>query len=121
VLVRYLVRDDEAAYRVAHDLINNRDVLIDGPVLLETEWVLRSGYKLGKIQIASIFDGLLAASEIRFDNETALEIAMHLWKNSAADFADCLFVARYVEAGCTVVATFDRKAGKLPRTLLLRA
>ena len=119
VLIRYLVRDDEAAYQIAQDLISNSDVMIDSSVLLETEWVLRSRYKLGKGQIVGVFDWLLTASEISFDNEAALEIAMHLWTNSVADFADCLFVARYMEGGCTAVATFDRKAGKLPHTVLL--
>lgn len=119
VLVRYLMRDDEAAYQLARSLIENSDVIIDGAVLLETEWVLRSRYALGKSQIVTIFDGLLTASDIGFDNEAALEAAMHLWVNSAADFADCLFVARYVAGGCTAVATFDRKAAKLPHTMLL--
>ena len=93
--------------------------MLDCSVLFETEWVLRSSYKLSKGEIAAVFDGLLSAREISFDNEAALEIAVHLWKNSAADFADCLFVARYVQAGCTTVATFDRKASTLPRTTLL--
>ena len=47
VLVRFLVRDDEAQFEKAHKLIKRevaagRRVFIGQLVLLETEWVLRS-------------------------------------------------------------------------------
>jgi predicted nucleic-acid-binding protein len=119
VLVRYLVRDDEPQHQVAKELIRTGSVMLDSSVLLETEWVLRGRYKLKKGQIVSAFDLLLSTSGISFDNETVIEIALHLWKNSAADFADCLFVARYMQGGCEVVATLDRKASLLPGTRLL--
>jgi predicted nucleic-acid-binding protein len=119
VLVRYLIRDDEAQHQVAKELILKGNVMLDSSVLLETEWVLRGRYKLKKGQIVTVFDLLLSTSGISFDNETAIEIALHLWKHSVADFADCLLGARYMQGGCEAVVTFDRKASLLPGTRLL--
>jgi predicted nucleic-acid-binding protein len=125
VLIRYLVRDDEEAFKVADDLIiaasaSSDPVLIGTAVLLESEWVLRSHYKLRKDEITVLFDSLLSAAEIRFEDEEALETALHTWKNSSADFADSIIVAKYLGSGCSAVATFDRKASALPGTVLLR-
>lgn len=57
VLVRYLVRDDEAPFERARALIDREATahgggLVSLLVLMETEWVLRSRYDLGKTAIA---------------------------------------------------------------------
>jgi predicted nucleic-acid-binding protein len=124
VLIRYIIRDDEEAFKVADDLISaasasSDPVLIGTAVLLESEWVLRSRYKLRKDEISALFDLLLSAAEIRFEDEAALETALHSWKQCSADFADSIIVAKYLRSGCTAVATFDRKASALPGTILL--
>jgi predicted nucleic-acid-binding protein len=126
VLIRYLARDDEPAFQVANDLIRSADlpgdsVVIGIAVLLETEWVLRSCYKLKKDRILAIFDKLLSRTDIRFDDEAVFEKALRDWKNSSADFADAIIVAKYLQAGCTAIATFDRKASVLSGTTLLLA
>jgi predicted nucleic acid-binding protein len=56
VLVRPLVRDDEAQFQAALRLIDlaastDQRVLITHCALLETEWVLRSRYRLDKSNI----------------------------------------------------------------------
>ena len=53
VLVRFLVRDDEAQFEKARRLIRREvgtgeDVFVSLMVLMETEWVLRSRYSLQK-------------------------------------------------------------------------
>lgn len=69
VLVRFLVRDDEAQYERARRLIR-RERQAGAPaciglcVLLETEWVLRSHYQLSKSEILSAFSDLLSALEL---------------------------------------------------------
>lgn len=124
VLVRYLVRDNEAQFQVACRVIDGaaegEGVSISLPVLLECEWVLRSRYKFKKDKLVALFDALLSKTDIGFDDEMVVEAALKGWKDSAADFADCLIVAAYLKAGCASVATFDRKAGALPGTILLR-
>lgn len=126
VLIRYLTRDDERAFQLASDLIRSAElsgdsVVIGIAVLLETEWVLRSGYKLKKDRILAIFDSLLSRIDVRFDDEAVFEKALRDWKNSSADFADAVIVAKYLQAGCTAIATFDRKASALPGATLLQA
>jgi predicted nucleic-acid-binding protein len=81
---------------------------------LETEWVLRSRYSLAKNLIIQAISGLLNASDVRFEDEPAVEEALFIWKDSAADFADCLIGAKNRRLGCRATATFDMKASKLP-------
>jgi predicted nucleic-acid-binding protein len=119
VLVRFLVRDDEAQFAKARKLIKREvaagsGVLVNQLVLLETEWVLRSRYSLAKNLIIQAISGLLNASDVRFEDEPAVEEALFIWKDSAADFADCLIGAKNRRLGCRATATFDMKASKLP-------
>ena len=119
VLVRFLVRDDEAQFEKARKLIKREvaagsGVFVNQLVLLETEWVLRSRYSLAKNLIIQAISGLLDASDVRFEDEPAVEEALFIWKDSAADFADCLIGAKNRRLGCRATATFDLKASKLP-------
>jgi predicted nucleic-acid-binding protein len=79
-------------------------------VLLETEWVLRSRYELPKPAIVATFSALLEAPELTFEDEPSLEQALYSWKDSGADFADCLIDARHRRLGCRATATFDARA-----------
>lgn len=119
VLVRFLVRDEEAQFEKARKLIKREvaagsTVLVNQLVLLETEWVLRSRFSLAKNLIIQAISGLLNASDVRFEDEPAVEEALFIWKDSAADFADCLIGAKNRRLGCRATATFDMKASKLP-------
>ncbi|MGP8032868.1 MAG: PIN domain-containing protein [Steroidobacteraceae bacterium] len=118
VLVRFLVRDDpeqfERARRlIRHELGGGETVLISLLVVLETEWVLRSRYKIGKAEIVAALSALLDTVELEFEDEPSLEEAVFTWKDSAAEFADCLISARHRAVGCRATATFDARASKL--------
>ena len=118
VLVRFLVRDHEAQFERARRLIKREvgaqeRVLISLMVLLETEWVLRSRYGLQKTHVIDAISGLLEATELELEDEPAVEEALYLWKDSAADFADCLIGAHHRRLGCRATATFDARAVKL--------
>jgi predicted nucleic-acid-binding protein len=115
VLVRHLVRDDRLQYEKAERLIGRearegRPVLICLLVLLELEWVLRSRYQLSKAEILSAFSAMLDSSDVAFEDERSVEQALYSWKESAADFADCMIAARNLRSGCRATATFDTKA-----------
>ena len=119
VLVRFLVQDDQVQFERAQKLIEHESrrgsgVLISLVVLLETEWVLRSRYSLAKAEILAAFSGLLASAELRFEDEHSIEAALFAWKDSPADFADCLIGARHRALGCRATASFDARATKLP-------
>lgn len=119
ILVRFLVRDEEAQFERARKLIKREvaargSVFVSQLVLLETEWVLRSRYGLPKHQIIAAISGLLDAADVQFEDEPAVEEALFVWKDTAADFADCLIGARNRRLGCRATATFDAKASRLP-------
>ena len=119
VLVRFLIRDDKAQFEKARKLIKRevaagRRVFVSQLVLLETEWVLRSRYSLSKSQIIGAISGLLDAGDIRFEDEPAIEEALFIWKDTTADFADCLIGSQNRRLGCRATATLDAKASRLP-------
>ena len=119
VLVRLLVADDAAQTRRARALVERaveRDepILVSLPVIIETEWVLRSRYALDKAAVLASLGGLLAARELTFEDEPALEEALHRWRDSAAGFVDCLIVAHNRRLGCSATATFDAAATRVP-------
>ena len=119
VLVRFLVRDDEAQFEKARKLIKReiaagRRVFVSQLVLLETEWVLRSRYSLPKNLIIETISGLLDAADVRFEDEPVIEETLFIWKDTTADFADCLIGAKNRRLGCRATATFDVKASRLP-------
>ncbi len=124
VLVRFLVRDDEVQFEKARRLIKREvgaeeGVFVSLMVLLETEWVLRSLYGLQKNEIMDAISGLLEATEVQLEDEPAIEQTLFIWKDSAADFADCLIGAHNRRLGCRATATFDAKAVKLPAFVAL--
>lgn len=125
VLVRLLVRDDEAQFKVASRLVERADaagepLLIGLGVLLETEWVLRSRYRLNKAAIAATFSGLLETDGVVLEHEPTAEEALYIWnQHASADFADCLHNARAAQLGRARFVTFDAGAAKLPRGELL--
>jgi predicted nucleic-acid-binding protein len=88
-------------------------------VVLETEWVLRSLYKQGKNEILEVISGLLESVDVQFEDEPAIEESLLVWKDGAADFADCLIGAHNRRMGCRATATFDAKALKLPAFIAL--
>jgi len=57
---------------------------------------------------------LLDATEVELEDEPTIEEALYLWKDSAADFADCVIGAHQRRLGCRATATFDARAIKLP-------
>jgi len=121
VLVRYLVRDDQRQFEKARRLIKresdkNEPVLVSLLVLLETEWVLRSRYELSQPEILSAFSTLLEVADLAFEDERSIEHAIYSWKDSGADFADCLIEARHRQLGCAATATFDAKP--LPQKMM---
>lgn len=119
ILVRFLVQDDAAQFEKARKLIKReiaagRRVFVNQLVLMETEWVLRSRYAVPKNLIIEAISGLMDASDVQFEDEPAIEEAIFIWKESTADFADCLIGAKNRRLGCRATATFDLKAAKLP-------
>src|SRR5256885_10732341 len=90
VLVRLLIEDDAAQTRRARKLVDTaiaeeETVLVSLPVLLETEWVLRSCYEVPQETILGLFRAALEAQELAFEDEAAVEEALFNWQDSQRD------------------------------------
>src|SRR3990170_2121464 len=98
VLVRWLAEDDERqtvrAQRLFQAAQSGQTMLfVPNTVALELEWVLRSRYQFDKSTVSSTFHALLETQELEFQDEAALERALHLYRQSSAEFTDCFHAA----------------------------
>ncbi|WP_374437597.1 PIN domain-containing protein [Inhella sp.] len=118
VLVRFLVEDDAAQFAAAQRLIRRcvqegQALFVPVTVVLELEWVLRKRYGFAKDAVVQMLAALLSAAELSFESERALEVALQLYREGAADFADGLHIALAAQAQELPLWTFDKGAAKL--------
>ena len=118
VLVRWLVEDDTRQVAKAQSLfdqalVRQQTLFVPSAVSLELEWVLRSRYQLDKGAVVRAFSALLEAQELEFQDEAALERALHRYRQGSADFADCLHACLCSTAGHAPLLSFDEKAARL--------
>ena len=124
ILVRFLVQNDAAQLAAAKRLIRKcigegQTLFVPVTVALELEWVLRSNFGFSKIEVTQTLSQLLSTSELSFQSEGALEIALSQYTQSSADFSDCLHIALAAQAGEPPLWTFDKAAAKLDGARLL--
>lgn len=128
VLVRILVQDPTApnqcaaARRLVTDATAAGEPLLVSPcALLETEWVLRSRYRVSREAMVAAFISMLETPGIEFEHDATVEEVLYLLDQfPSADFADCLLVARATHLGRSRFVTFDAGAARLPRGELLQ-
>ena len=118
VLVRYVVQDDQVQLAAARRLIrkcvaDGQTLFVPATVTLELEWVLRASFEYAKDEVMKALSSLFSAAELSFESERALEVALQLYRNGTADFADCLHIALAAQAGESPLWTFDRRAAKV--------
>lgn len=116
VLVRYVAQDDAKQSQRATRLIESLTVDSPGYVSLvsvvELVWVLSGCYAASRDDITAVLDTLLRAKELVIADADAVWKSLRLFKQSKADFADCLIERCATAAGCDHTATFDRNAAK---------
>ena len=126
VLVRYLVQDDSGQLAAAKRLISRcvsdgQSLFVPVTVALELEWVLRARFGYIKEDVMQALSSLFSAAELTFESERALEVALHLYREGSADFADCLHIALATQAGEQPLWTFDKGAAQVIGAQLIRA
>ena len=121
VLLRYLTQDDAAEAARATRLIE-RELSERAPgfislvVLVETCWVLKRIYGVAPAEISTTVRDLLDTRQLTIERRAA--VARALERAGAGNVADALIADIALDAGCSRVVTFDRKAARLGMTLL---
>jgi predicted nucleic-acid-binding protein len=105
VVVRILVDDDPAQAERAQQVFEQGDILLLNSVVLESEWVLRSLYRLPRPRIASILRGLVGLPGVTLENATLVARTL-AWFEAGLDFADAMHLAATPADGDFI--TFDR-------------
>lgn len=113
ILVRYLViGDDPDQAAKARKLIVEQQTFFPITVLLETEWVLRSKYRLKHEHIMAAILALAGVPSVTLQSRDAVVRALR-WASSGTDFADALHLA--LSGGANAFMTFDRDFARRSR------
>ena len=106
VVVRLLTNDDPSQAAEAARLVASEPVFLPLSVVLETEWVLRSVYGLGRETVANAFRSLLGIASVAAEAVDRVGQALD-WYERGFDFADALHLASAAQVGAERIATFD--------------
>ena len=116
VLVRYIMQDDTRQSPLASKLVESLTADAPGFVTLvsvvELVWVMQSCYALERAQLGDALEGLLRTKEFVVERAETIWKAVRVFRDSSADFADCLIERCAASAGCERTMTFDRNAAK---------
>ena len=93
VIVRYLTGDDAEQFAKASALIRDEDVYVCTTVLLETEWVLRRGYRFSRERVSGALTAFAGFPRVTLE-DPALAVKALEWMRSGLDFADALHLAK---------------------------
>jgi len=123
VVIRLLVGDDAAAQETARNYIarhssSDDPARIDRIVAVEIVWVLERSYGFSRIQIAGALESLLDTAELAFEDHDLVRAAVAAYR-AGSGFADALIAESNENAGCATTITFDTRAAKRLRQLML--
>ena len=124
VLIRFLVRDDEAQAAKARRLVERcaeagDHCLVSNPVLCELEWVLESVYGASRSEVASAVEGLLSMPPFQVEDAELTQQALQAYAKGKADFSDYLLGLVGRSRGARTTYTFDRDLRRVEGFTLL--
>jgi len=119
VMVRYIVQDDPQQAKAASKLIehacnSDNPGYINHIVLCEIVWVLKRNYKLDKAIICQVIEQIMRTDRLMIEDIQLVWRALETYKDTKADFADCLLGQKNLKAGCQYTATLDDAASVTP-------
>jgi len=117
VILRYLVRDDEALYGKAFDILEKAKVgkeaiEISESVLAELVYVLLKIYGVDRATIAEKLSELFSYKGISNPGREDLVDAIKMFGQTNLSIVDCLLCAKAINQGM-VLLTFDEELHKL--------
>jgi len=118
VLVRYITADDAEQAAIASKYLDQNCTqeqpgYINRIVQCELVWVLDKAYRYSSEQIAVALESIFRTRQFFIEDYEAALAALRQYRLGKADYADALIGYSNKSAGCSVTATFDRKAAKL--------
>ena len=114
IIVRYLTADHPEQFAKASALIEGEDVYVCPTVLLETEWVLRRGYRFSRDQVGAALTAFAGLPRVTLEDAAVAAKALE-WMRSGLDFADALHLAK--AAGYDAFVSFDQRFAAVANTL----
>ncbi len=114
IIVRYLTADHPEQFAKATALIHTEDVYVCTTVLLETEWVLRRGYRFSRDQIIAALTAFAGLPRVILEDPALAAKALDRMRGGL-DFADALHLAK--AEGCEAFASFDQRFAAVANTL----
>jgi predicted nucleic-acid-binding protein len=116
ILVRFFAKDDPIQLQKARAVLSTLTVSEPGWVgvatIVELVWVMTRSIGVGRDVVVQILADLLTVESIVVEQSDNVEKALQRYRNSRADFADCLIAASAKAAGCSRTVTFDRIAAR---------
>ena len=114
VFLRFLTMDDqgqhEKAARLFEDARRGECRLVAGPpVLFELAWTLRAAYGTPRCRVLEILSAVFATPGMTLTDAPLVADALTLAFATGSEFADAYVAASSRQAGCSGVATFNRK------------
>lgn len=117
VIVRYIVQDDPKQAKAATKLIEQvcspeNPGFLNHIVLCEIAWVLKRSYKQSKKSICQIIEQIIRTDRMVVEDIQLVWKALETFKETKADFSDCLLGQRNLQAGCEYTSTLDDAASE---------
>lgn len=116
IVVRILMDDDPVQNGRALQLFDRETIFLPKSVVLETEWVLRSMFRLQATRFVGAVDPLISLENVKCEDEIAVRQAL-AWHRAGMDFADAMHLASSSRA--TRFLTFDQDMIKTAKRLKL--
>lgn len=109
VLVRAVVRDDQAQAEIAAKLLRNADLIaVALSALCELVWVLRRFYGFKAAEVADTIRSLTSAENVE-TNQPAVDAGLAML-DAGGDFADGVIAYEGRWLGGEIFVSFDKKA-----------
>lgn len=116
VVVRLIVRDDEAQCRLAERAfraaVATGGVWIGSVVLVEISWVLRVAYKFDRVTIAAALRRLTGIEGVHIEDAATTELALGAYESGSADFSDFFILESARRGGALPLHTFDERLSR---------
>ncbi len=117
ILVRFLVKDDDAQARKVLGLFKQAEArketfFVPLLVVLELVWVLESVYNCTRTEIIDAVETLAMMPVIRFEDVRIVHAVIEYGRSSGVDLADLLIGLVARRKGCDTVLSFDKHAAQ---------